>query len=119
MDCHSCTFILVRSFKNFIHNGDLAPLPDPGESGYEIAEFLAFTQQIWYHKARGQVYISDYQGSICQPKDSQLACSSKVGYGKNLFSKGNIEIGVKLFEKEHVFNKYCKWLAFHFQQWVE
>ncbi|KIK75867.1 hypothetical protein PAXRUDRAFT_171445, partial [Paxillus rubicundulus Ve08.2h10] len=103
----------------FYHNGDLAPLPDPGEPGYEITEFLAFTQHVQYHKTRGQVYISDYQGSICQPKGSQLAYSSKVGEGKNLFSEGNLEIGVKLFEKEHLCNKYCKWPGFHLQQWVE
>ncbi|KIK91875.1 hypothetical protein PAXRUDRAFT_148507 [Paxillus rubicundulus Ve08.2h10] len=54
-------------FIKFIHNSDLTPLPDPGEPGYEITEFLAFMQHVQYHKTGGQVYISDYQGSICQP----------------------------------------------------
>ncbi|KIJ61402.1 hypothetical protein HYDPIDRAFT_96509 [Hydnomerulius pinastri MD-312] len=55
---------LEDDFIKFIHNGEPTPLPDPGEPGYEIAEFLAFTQHVQYSKTGGQAYISNYQGTV-------------------------------------------------------
>ncbi|KIJ12254.1 hypothetical protein PAXINDRAFT_83131 [Paxillus involutus ATCC 200175] len=53
-----------NEFIKFIHNSDPLPLPDQGEPGYEIGQFLAFTQHTQYIKTGGQVYISDYQGNV-------------------------------------------------------
>ena len=33
-------------FTKFIHNGNCVPLVEPGETEYEVAQFLAFTQHI-------------------------------------------------------------------------
>ena len=49
-------------FTKFIHNVDCSPLLEPGDDGYEITEFLVFTQHVQYMKTKGQAYISDYQG---------------------------------------------------------
>ncbi|KAG6372507.1 hypothetical protein JVT61DRAFT_7613 [Boletus reticuloceps] len=54
------------TFTKFVHNSDPSPfIQDPGEYGYETAEFLAFTQHIQYVNTTGLVYISDYQAKIC------------------------------------------------------
>jgi hypothetical protein len=50
------------NFVKYIHNMDCNPMLDPGEFGYEIAEFLACTQHIQYIKTGGLAFISDYQG---------------------------------------------------------
>ena len=50
------------AFIKFIHNGAAAPCLNPGDIGFETAEFLAFTQHVQYTTTGGQVYISDYQG---------------------------------------------------------
>ena len=49
-------------FVKYIHNGDPTPMPEPYEPGYDIAQFLAFTQHVQYVKTGGLAYISDYQG---------------------------------------------------------
>ncbi|KIO09198.1 hypothetical protein M404DRAFT_22387 [Pisolithus tinctorius Marx 270] len=49
-------------FKKFIHNMDCGPSLDEYEDGYDIAEFLAFTQHVQYTKTGGLTFISDYQG---------------------------------------------------------
>ncbi|KAI6006423.1 hypothetical protein EDC04DRAFT_2583001 [Pisolithus marmoratus] len=91
-------------FTEFIHNVDCSPLLDPGEDGYNIAEFLCFMQHVQYIKTKGLAYIADYQG-ISLP-------DSTVGRGKDIFGEGNLEIGVKLFEMEHVCNAFCEWPGF-------
>ena len=50
------------AFTKFIHNGDCAPLLEPWEAGYEVVQFLAFTQHVQYAKMKGSAYVSDYQG---------------------------------------------------------
>ena len=37
---------------------------DPDEPGYDVAEFLVFTQHIQYAKKGSLAYISDYQGRL-------------------------------------------------------
>ena len=49
-------------FIKFIHNVPCAPLLEPGEEGYDLAEFLVFTQHVQYVKTKGLAYIADYQG---------------------------------------------------------
>ncbi|KAI6146731.1 hypothetical protein BKA82DRAFT_3980550 [Pisolithus tinctorius] len=49
-------------FTKFIHNCDCVPLLNPDEEGYDIAEFLCFTQHVQYIKTKGLVYIANYQG---------------------------------------------------------
>ncbi|KAF9232882.1 hypothetical protein BU15DRAFT_67057 [Melanogaster broomeanus] len=99
-------------FIKYIHNGDCVPLPEPGEPGHDISQFLVFTQHVQYSKTGGQVYVSDYQGSALLLTDPQILMHPSVGEGRNLFGDGNLEIGVRLFEKEHACNKFCKWLGF-------
>jgi len=45
----------------YIHNGNVVPCDLVDTEADEIAESLAFTQQVQYAKTDGQVYISDYQ----------------------------------------------------------
>ena len=49
-------------FTKFISNGDAVPLVKMGEDGFEVAEFLSFSQHVQYIKTGKLVYISDYQG---------------------------------------------------------
>ncbi|KAF9229955.1 hypothetical protein BU15DRAFT_84261 [Melanogaster broomeanus] len=72
-----------------------------------------FTQHVQYSKTCGLVYISDYQGSTTLLTDPQILTHPDVGQETDLFSEGNIEIGVKKFEEEHRCNRYCKWSGFH------
>ncbi|KAI6144577.1 hypothetical protein BKA82DRAFT_4016766 [Pisolithus tinctorius] len=57
-------------------------------------------------------YISDYQGSMTLLMDPQILTHLSVGGGMDIFSKGNVEIGVELFEREHICNWYCTWPGF-------
>ena len=50
------------AFTKFIHNMDCGPSLDEDEEGYDIAEFLAFTQHVQYVQTNKLVFISDYQG---------------------------------------------------------
>ncbi|KAG6327179.1 hypothetical protein ID866_11911 [Astraeus odoratus] len=43
----------------FIHNGSCIPLPKHDSPGYDVAQFLAFTQHVQYFKTGGLMYISD------------------------------------------------------------
>ena len=56
-------------FMKFIHNVSCAPLLEPDEENYDLAEFLVFTQHVQYVKTKGLAYIADYQGSMvyCLP----------------------------------------------------
>jgi len=49
-------------FTKFIHNMDCGPTLDEDEVGYDIAQFLAFTQHVQYTQTGKLVFISDYQG---------------------------------------------------------
>jgi len=49
-------------FTKFIHNMDCGPSVDEDEVGYDIAQFLAFTQHVQYTQTGKLVFISDYQG---------------------------------------------------------
>ena len=49
-------------FTKFIHNMDCGPSLDEDEQGYDVAEFLAFTQHVQYIKTGKLAFISDYQG---------------------------------------------------------
>lgn len=53
----------ANGFIKFIHNGDTACCMFRDPAINKIAEFLSFMQHVQYMKTRGQVYISDYQGS--------------------------------------------------------
>jgi hypothetical protein len=50
------------SFTKYIHNMDCNPMLEPEDFGYDIAEFLSFTQHIQYVKTGGLAFISDFQG---------------------------------------------------------
>ena len=50
------------SFIKLTHNSNCVPLLKPGELGYEVVQFLTFTQHIQYLKMKGSAYVSDYQG---------------------------------------------------------
>ncbi|KIK20549.1 hypothetical protein PISMIDRAFT_71441, partial [Pisolithus microcarpus 441] len=50
------------AFIKYIHNMDCGPSLSTDMDGYDIAEFLAFTQHVQYAKSRGLVIISNYQG---------------------------------------------------------
>ena len=41
-----------------------------------------------------------------------IRLSRSVGAGQDLFGEGNLEIGVKLFAKEHICNDFCRWPGF-------
>ncbi|KAI6158240.1 hypothetical protein BKA82DRAFT_32801 [Pisolithus tinctorius] len=62
----------LKKFMKFIHNSNPNPFPEPSEYRYETAEFLAFTQHVQYSNTNGQVYISDYQGSMMLLSDPQI-----------------------------------------------
>ncbi|KAG1819319.1 uncharacterized protein BJ212DRAFT_1268707 [Suillus subaureus] len=49
-------------FVKFIHNMDINPLLNELDYGYDMAEFLVFTQHVQYIKTGKLVFISDYQG---------------------------------------------------------
>ncbi|KAI6154961.1 hypothetical protein BKA82DRAFT_3968254 [Pisolithus tinctorius] len=96
-------------FKKFIHNMDCGPSLDEYEDGYDIAEFLAFTQHVQYTKTGGLTFISDYQGKCTLIPNS---LDSSVGDGLDVFSEGNVESMVTLFEKCHRCNQFCEWAGF-------
>ncbi|KAG6374561.1 hypothetical protein JVT61DRAFT_3910 [Boletus reticuloceps] len=52
-----------NKFIKFIHNHDFDPSIESDEDGYNIAEFLVFTQHVQYLKTKGLAFISDYQGN--------------------------------------------------------
>ncbi|KAG9312435.1 hypothetical protein JVU11DRAFT_6819 [Chiua virens] len=97
-------------FLKFIHNGNCVPLPRPGDTGHDVAEFLAFTQHIQYVKTKGSTYVSDYQGTTSLLTDPQILTHPDIGH--DLFCEGNLEKAVELFEDEHICNKFCKWPGF-------
>lgn len=42
-----------------------------------------------------------------------------VGEGEDIFGDGNIECTVRMFEKQHKCNKFCKWPGFGLEAFVE
>ncbi|KAI6149554.1 hypothetical protein BKA82DRAFT_20948 [Pisolithus tinctorius] len=102
-------------FTKFVHNCDCIPLLDLDEEGYDIVEFLCFTQHVQYIKTKGLVYIADYQGSQTLLTDPQILTHPSVGKGRDLFGEGNLEIGVECFETEHMCNSFCQWRGFQLQ----
>ncbi|KAI6105969.1 hypothetical protein EDD16DRAFT_1633063 [Pisolithus croceorrhizus] len=93
------------TFTKYIHNMDCRPSLSVHEDGYDIAEFLAFTQHVQYSKTGGLVFISDYQGNADD-------LDSSIGDGSDVFSEGNVESTVASFEKHHECNRFCKWPGF-------
>ncbi|KAI6104968.1 hypothetical protein EDD16DRAFT_1492209 [Pisolithus croceorrhizus] len=104
------------AFIKYIHNMDCGPSLSADMDGYEIAEFLAFTQHVQYAKSGGLVIISDYQGSGTLLTDPQILTDPSVGDGLDIFSEGNVESTVAAFEKHHVCNRFCKWPGFSLSQ---
>ncbi|KIM60697.1 hypothetical protein SCLCIDRAFT_39656, partial [Scleroderma citrinum Foug A] len=51
-------------FMKFIHNMDCGPSLDEDEEGYNVAQFLVFTQHVQYAQTSKLVFISDYQGKL-------------------------------------------------------
>lgn len=49
-------------FMKFIHNQDPLPAMKPGQAGYDLAQFLCFTQHVQYVLTDKAAFISDYQG---------------------------------------------------------
>ncbi|KAG6370500.1 hypothetical protein JVT61DRAFT_11413 [Boletus reticuloceps] len=101
-----------KSFMKYVHNSEPYPLPEPDEPGYDLAQFLCFTQHIQYVKTGGLAYITDYQGSGALLTDPQILTHPSVNAGKDLFGEGNLVIGVKLFAREHICNAFCRWPGF-------
>ncbi|KAI5992424.1 hypothetical protein EDD15DRAFT_2168292, partial [Pisolithus albus] len=99
-------------FTKFIHNTRCSSLLKPNDDGFTIAEFLIFTQHVQYMKTDGLAYISDYQGGRTLLTDPQILTHPSIGGGADIFGEGNMEIGVELFEHEHICNRYCMWLGF-------
>ncbi|KIN98202.1 hypothetical protein M404DRAFT_1005566 [Pisolithus tinctorius Marx 270] len=104
------------AFTKYIHNMDYEPTMSAGMNGYDIAEFLVFTQHVQYCKTGGLVIISDYQGSRTLLTDPQILTDPSVGGGADVFSEGNLESTVALFEKHHECNRFCKWPGFGLKQ---
>ncbi|KAI6145854.1 hypothetical protein BKA82DRAFT_1009356 [Pisolithus tinctorius] len=104
------------AFTKYIHNMDYEPTMSVGMNGYDIAEFLVFTQHVQYCKTGGLVIISDYQGSRTLLTDPQILTDPSVGGGADVFSEGNLESTVALFEKHHECNRFCKWPGFGLKQ---
>ncbi|KAI6145646.1 hypothetical protein BKA82DRAFT_4167474 [Pisolithus tinctorius] len=104
------------AFTKYIHNMDYEPMMSAGMNGYDIVEFLVFTQHIQYCKTGGLSIISDYQGSRMLLTDPQILTDLLVGSGADVFSKGNLESTVTLFEKHHECNWFCKWPGFGLKQ---
>ncbi|KAI5983654.1 hypothetical protein EDD15DRAFT_2376184 [Pisolithus albus] len=100
------------TFTKYIHNMDCRPSLSVHEDGYDIAEFLAFTQHVQYSKTGGLVFISDYQGSRTLLTDPQILTDPSVGDGSDVFSEGNVESTVASFEKNHECNRFCSWPGF-------
>ncbi|KAG9308116.1 hypothetical protein JVU11DRAFT_12516 [Chiua virens] len=106
-----------ESFTKFIHNGNCVPLLKPDEIGYDIAQFLAFSQHVQYVETGGLAYISDYQGIriMCYFSSiglGRLTTPPFSSIGDGLFCEGNLEKAVELFREEHVCNHFCKWPGF-------
>lgn len=99
-------------FTKFIHNVQYSSRLKPDNDGFHIAEFLVFTQHVQYVQTDGLAYISDYQGSNTLLTDPQILTHPSVGGGTDIFSEGNVEIGVERFEQEHICNRYCSWPGF-------
>ncbi|KAG6369385.1 hypothetical protein JVT61DRAFT_14917 [Boletus reticuloceps] len=68
-------------------------------------------QHIQYIKTKGSAYVSDYQGTTLLLTDPQILTHLDIGH--DLFCKGNLEKAIKLFEEEHVCNRFCKWPGFN------
>ncbi|KAI6112962.1 hypothetical protein F5141DRAFT_1214280 [Pisolithus sp. B1] len=82
-------------FTKFIHNVQYSSCLKPDNDGFHIMQFLVFTQHIQYIKTDGLAYISDYQGSTTLLTDPQILTHPSVGGGTDIFSEGNVEIGVE------------------------
>ena len=54
--------LIEAPFGKYIHNGDVTPLRDPDEEGYDVSVFLCFIQHVQYQYSGGLVFISDFQG---------------------------------------------------------
>ncbi|KAG6379009.1 hypothetical protein JVT61DRAFT_13300 [Boletus reticuloceps] len=65
----------------FIHNGNCVPLLELYEPGYDVAQFLAFTQHVQYVKTKGLAYVSS-------------------SIGRDMFCEGNLQKAVESFEDE-------------------
>ncbi|KAG2342758.1 hypothetical protein BDR05DRAFT_1000732 [Suillus weaverae] len=123
----SCTGFLVEElikggqdeFVKFIHNMDSNPLLDYDDYRYEVALFFAFTQHVQYIKTGGLAFISDYQGSTELLTDLQILTAPSVSKGEDLFGARNIECTVRMFEKQHKCNKFCRWSGFGLEPFVE
>ncbi|KAI6042732.1 hypothetical protein EDC04DRAFT_2563769, partial [Pisolithus marmoratus] len=96
-------------FTKFIHNVQYSSCLKPDNDGFRIAEFLVFTQHVQYIKTDSLAYISDYQGTS---GSLPSMVTNSVSGGVDIFSEGNVEIGVERFEQEHVCNRYCSWPGF-------
>ncbi|KAG6371949.1 hypothetical protein JVT61DRAFT_8963 [Boletus reticuloceps] len=68
----------IELFTKFIHNGSCVPLVGPEEFGYDVAQFLAFTQHVQYVETGGLAYISDYQGTPSLLTDPQILTHQQV-----------------------------------------
>ena len=56
--------LIEAPFGKYIHNGDVMPLWDPDEEGYDVSVFLCFIQHVQYQYSGGLVFISDFQGQL-------------------------------------------------------
>ncbi|KAF8120877.1 hypothetical protein EV363DRAFT_1589260 [Boletus edulis] len=104
--CHPNEFI------KFIHNRDFGPSVESDEDGYDIAQFLVFTQHVQYMKTKGLAFISDYQGNSSLLTDPQILTDPSLVVGKDMFGDGNLTNGVKKFKEQHICNHYCRWPGF-------
>ncbi|KAI6139078.1 hypothetical protein EDD17DRAFT_1805563 [Pisolithus thermaeus] len=104
------------TFIKYIHNMDCGLSLSMDMDGYDIAEFLAFTQHVQYAKSGGLVIVLDYQGSSTLLTDPQILADLLVGDGLDVFSEGNVKSTVASFEKHHKCNWFCKWPGFALKQ---
>ncbi|KAI6123338.1 hypothetical protein EV401DRAFT_1293052 [Pisolithus croceorrhizus] len=104
------------AFTKYIHNMNCKPSLSADEDGYDIAEFLTFTQHVQYSKSGGLVFVSDYQGNSTLLTDPQILTDPSVGEGLDVFSEGNVKSTVASFEKHHECNRFCKWPGFCLNQ---
>ncbi|KAG1807525.1 uncharacterized protein BJ212DRAFT_1485636 [Suillus subaureus] len=95
-------------FVKFIHNMDTNPLLNELDYGYDMAEFLVFTQHVQYIKTDKLVFISDYQGSTALLTDPQILTHLLVSNGCDIFGEGNIKTSISKFEDQHAYNEYCE-----------
>ncbi|KAJ7732785.1 hypothetical protein DFH07DRAFT_780805 [Mycena maculata] len=103
-------------FYKYINNGSAPLPPTANKSLSDLAEFLAFTQHVQFHKTDGMVYLSDLKDNDCTMSfdlhtaaRSNILASRSIGDGAEIFGDGNVPGAFNAFSDQHICNAFCRW----------